>query len=254
MSTENRRINWLVWIPFGIVAIPVGIGFVRQEVATWKLALAYERSLGGDIETAVRYGEEASRWAPQDIDLKKRRLIWLLEANRAQEAVKLADELRAIAAEDFRSSPTVAAMSEFATSLNNAAYARGMAKRDLRRAKALIDEALLLPLVLDEYSRATFLDTRGYVAMLLRDDETARADLDLAVRLVDRPFGLMLSSVRHDNQLNVDPRPASRRETELRHGVASVYQHRSELNQRLGEVERAAKDAARAKEIMEDGD
>jgi hypothetical protein len=93
------------------------------------------------------------------------------------------------------------------------------------------------------------LDTRGFIATLLRDYPAAKADLDLAVRLVEGTFGLYLSAIRRQGQLNLDPRLATQNERELREGIGVIYRHRALLHRREGHADLAERDLERARKI-----
>lgn len=139
-----------------------------------------------------------------------------------------------------------------ALSRNNRAYARAIAGVELEEAFEDIEQALEFSSELrgrpatGENANAAFLDTRGYLHLLLGRPEAALADLDQAVKIAE--------SERRDTlkQLAGSRIPSALRERyakQFAHELAVMYHHRGQAHEALGHGAEAETDLNKGDEL-----
>lgn len=139
-----------------------------------------------------------------------------------------------------------------AESRNNRAYARALGGIELEQGFQDIQEGLEFSAELrgtpntPENANAAFLDTRGYLHLLLGRPKEALADLDQAIKNAE---------VEHRNaseKLRLDRRPSRDREFYFqlfRQELAVIYHHRGQAHEALGHVAEAEADLRKGQEL-----
>jgi tetratricopeptide (TPR) repeat protein len=158
------------------------------------------------------------------------------------------------ALEDLRKFARFANAGDSAMYLNQIAYARALAGRDLEQGLTEVEEALQTlrgskPRAMlasrEERNRyqgslSAYLDTRGYLRHLTGKHEEALDDLKEALAIMEE--------IR--SQYTTEPRGEAAAELQaLDHSRGVMFQHRGLVLEKLGRTEEAQQDFARAKEL-----
>jgi tetratricopeptide (TPR) repeat protein len=126
--------------------------------------------------------------------------------------------------------------------LNNRAYFRALGGIELKEALEDVDAALKST---DDWTRSTYLDTRGYIYFQLGEQEKALADLDEAIEIgeeLKRRYLLQQGRAQHAVQLKFQLRKQNE-------NLAVMYHHRGEVHGKLGHAELAKVDLARGDKL-----
>ena len=187
--------------------------------------------LNKDYQGSLADTKQAVALSPQDVHAHRlqRQLFHMLALHR--EAVTAATELLSRGIEDE------------AELLNSRAYSRALGDFELEEAERDIEKAIKL--AKDE--NAAYLDTRGYVRLKLGKLDGALADLEQAIKLIERQqqeveivgLGHKLSGQfgrSYEHQMEM-----------LRHHLAVMYHHRGEVYDKQKKREQADRDYAAAK-------
>lgn len=132
-----------------------------------------------------------------------------------------------------------------AMSRNNRAYARAIAGIELEEAFQDIEEALEYSAELrekpdtGENANAAFLDTRGYLHLLLGRPEKALADLEQAVANAEKERQETIDALQFRR---IPSRIRDFYENRFNHELAVIYHHRGQAHQALGHAAEAEVD------------
>ena len=245
-----RSNRWIVAVFALVFALPVFLTGLRWEVSQWFDALALEARLNNDLDSAITWMTRSVQWQPFDPGLKMQLAAWKTEAAQLDEAIADVDAALIQLRDEYEQSPSISNQLALASGLNHAAYLRALKRTDLVRAKAMINECLLLAAGGDEWGLSAFLDTRGLIEYELADYDSALESMDDAVGLMERVAEITLVTIRQSGQLIIDQRPVELRIQDIRQHQEEVYRHRAQVFQALGREEEAAADLRRAAKIQ----
>ncbi len=272
---DRRASRLAIMVLVLIVLGPVVWRWWPKEVSKWYLAIATERQLDGDFSGAEQALTMAARWDDDSASTLQQRGDLLIDQGRYEEAFD--DYVRAVqlnpddpmgrikrsvalqhlgrhaeAIEEWREIKTLwqdRGQEVFAIALNGLAYARALGDSDLDLALDEVNRALQFGGRRPE-SRAAMLDTRGYIHFLRGDYPAARQDLDRSIDSMERVLANTSGLKSYP-----DPREQQQDLKQLKHHVAVMYYHRALLFESWGELELAARDLHRVRELgYEPGD
>ncbi|MFO0821377.1 MAG: hypothetical protein U1A77_25765 [Pirellulales bacterium] len=233
-----------------LVCGPLLFSQFPTEVARWHQAAAVEAFLDGNLDQARQSLAQALEWAPGDVWLLVQRASWERELGNYEQALATCEEalergdvpLRVYwersqiyqhmgrwqdAVEDWRKIESIVqqggvAMSE-ATVLNGLAYARALANIELDEALRDVNRSLELT-----GKQAALLDTRGYIHFRRGAFESARADLNEAISLLEaeQRSGGSQDKTKGRETTHEDPREERRLKKERDHTLAVLLYHR----------------------------
>ncbi len=132
------------------------------------------------------------------------------------------------------------------TALNQSAYAHALAGTELEESLKHINEAFN---IVGHEELGSLLDTRGYLHYLLGNQELALADMEKAVRLMERDYRSQQRLSQEAARPFVDRRPFEYQRRRLKEGMSVLYHHRGLVYQQAGKTEEAASDLARAEKM-----
>ena len=248
-----------------LVVGPVVYLGLPDEVSRWYVAAAMEAYENGDVPGALGYMNAAGRWAPNNPAIyiyggswKQRRGDYegsLAEYNKALE-IDPVNELALIqrsevlqhlgrhdqAIADWKKLASSSAMSRIQSRvvyLNGLAYAQALGNTDLDAALENIESAIR-----GAGQNAAMLDTRGFIQYRRGDLKSARADLELAVKMVEKDYGKIAQGEQF-----LPPGPLQTSLKEYARSVAVIRYHRSLVYDALDKPEAAEKDLARVREL-----
>lgn len=248
-AAPSRPTTWIWLAPIVLVLAPLLQQAFRTEIAEWRMALAYEAWLDRRIDDVAHHARAATAWDPEQIRNWLLLAGWLMDAGRYDQAIGVSDE----ALRSFRSRSHVEGdpTSDFqlAILLNLAAYSRALGQTELKRARELSEESLRRTPTADEGTLAAFLDTRGYISLLLRDLKTAKADMNNAIRLIEAASDFDMARVQRERQLAIDPRPFDRELSSDWRARIELYEHRAQLFEALGQPKKAQADRTRVRKL-----
>lgn len=278
-SPRSRRGRWIAIAgTLTIVLVPLLWAEVPVEIARWYHASAKESDLDGDSTQALLNLDRALEWSPYDPNLYLYRANLRLRLNQpfaaledAEQAVALAParsieplSQRALVLQrlgrhksalrdidrvvrlvgDETGKPRIAGQGparSYDEVLNFRAYSRALAKLDLERALEDIENAIAR--AGDELS-FDYLDTRGYILLLLGELAGAKQDMERAVELAEKALLAHQASKRDG-----DERSRRLQENHLHEILAVLYHHRGLVYQQLGDLKSAERDLSRADEF-----
>lgn len=256
-----------------LVCGPLAFSQFPTEVARWHQAAAVEAFLDGELDRAGQSLDRALEWAPGDVWLLLQRAAWERESGKYEQALATCDEALVRgesparvylersqvyqhlgrwtdAVEDWRKIEDVVKRGEFAMSeatvLNGLAYARALANLELDVALRDANRALELT-----GKNAALLDTRGFIHFRRGAFESARADLNDAISLLEaerRPAAASAETKRRETTRE-DPREERRLRREQDHTLAVLLYHRLQILEELEAEVEAAMDRQRIREL-----
>lgn len=245
----RRAPRWILWVPLLLVFAPLVISGLRREARRWYAAATVESSLDGDLPRAIALAQKGVAWDPDDLSLRSTLIGLLIEQQDFEAALREANASLDVARSQVEHQPNRSTTQNLAAALNHAAYARALAKTDLKQAKSLVDEALRLFTPNDESALAALEDTRGYIRYLAGDLEAAREDLETALRRLETGVKLDLAEVQLFGQMAIDGRLQEYVRDQIQRGLGEVHYHRGLVYEKLGDLAKARKDFQRAEEL-----
>ncbi len=247
---EARRApRWILWVPILLVCAPLALSGLRREVRRWYAAASVEASLDGNLPSAIALARSGVAWDPDDLALRSTLIGLLIEQQEFDAALREANQSLDVARSQVEHRPDRNTTQNLAAALNHAAYARALAKTDLKQAKSLVDEALRLFTPNDESALAALEDTRGYIRYLAGELEAARQDLETALRRLEAGVKLQLAEVQLFGQIAIDERLQEYVRDQIQRGLGEVHYHRGLVYEKLGDLAKARKDFQRAEEL-----
>jgi tetratricopeptide (TPR) repeat protein len=261
--------RWSRWgtilATFALVLGPLAYLGLPDEISRWYIAAAIEAQRDGDTSKALERMADARRWAPENPAIPVYRGDWkrdagdfegsLVEYERAlqidatnrwalmnrsvslqhlgRHAEAIADWKRLLAS-DGAAFPAIRAVN-----LNGLAYAQAVGNTELDDALENVEQALRTV-----GQNAAMLDTRGFIQYRRGDLKSARADLDLAVKLIEEQYAQASNSTQYTRRREFEAGL-----NELARSVAVLRYHRALVYEAMGRSERAAKDLARVREL-----
>jgi tetratricopeptide (TPR) repeat protein len=254
-----------ILVVLAMVAGPILYAGFPHEVASWYAAAAVEHRLDGDWDTAFELLDRALAWDTDDAAFYAIRADWRLARKDYRGCLDDCDRVLELQPTDAstlvqrtqalqhlgRHEEAIADWSRLvrmhqadgarnrASTLNGLAYAQAVGNRDLDQALQTIERAI--PLVAPN---AAMLDTRGFIRLLRGDLQEARADLDLAVAMVEKQLSEATSTTDY-----IDPREYALALQQEQEGAAVILYHRALLNEKLGRTEPAEADRRRVREL-----
>lgn len=269
-SEGRRRGPRWTWIGIGLLigtaVILAAVWILPWEVQQWRIASAEERRLNGDLHGAIEQLEQYISRDPRNIELRRRRAQWFMEAKdyrtalaeidqilewhptdvaswmlRAQVHHHLGDHSHAVA--DWKkilSFDSVSTSRLRATALNGLAYARALANLEIDEGLADIGEALSLA-----GENSAMLDTQGFLYFRKGDLERALQDLNNAVEYKEAEYEASLKG----RYLSADRRLKALEDKEQAQSVAVIRYHRSLVHDARNEKELAEADRRRVREL-----
>jgi tetratricopeptide (TPR) repeat protein len=127
--------------------------------------------------------------------------------------------------------------------LNDRAYARALAGKELEAGLFDIEMAIELYRAQNRTDNSAYLDTRGYLHFLLKNPEAALKDLDRAVKMMEAEHVKTLNDAR---EAKVGKEVIQRLEKAMQEQRSVVLHHRGEAHQALGDTEQADADLKQA--------
>jgi tetratricopeptide (TPR) repeat protein len=239
--SARRILLVLVIVLFGL---PLAYSAVRQEVSQWRLAASFEKMLRGDLPGAVQCLDTAISWSPDWAELYAQRAGYLIDQGDAASALPDCDRALELARAEWTRDESPATLQRLALALNQRAYAYALHRSNMEVALENIDEAIELA-----GSDYQFLDTRGYLHLLLDNVEKATDDIELAVQLAEIKYKAIRNDYLSLRRDSVDRRPADHALQRLEDSFAVIYHHRGELYEKLGQADEAQRDLDRAQRL-----
>jgi tetratricopeptide (TPR) repeat protein len=268
-APQPARSRWknvaTILVVVSLVLGPVVYLGLPDEVSRWYIAAALEAYEDENVADALRYMDAASRWAPENPAIhiyggswKQREADYegsLAEYNKALELDE-ANELALIqrsevlqhlrqhdqAIADWKKLASSSAMSRVQSRvvyLNGLAYAQALGNTELDAALENIESAIR-----GAGQNAAMLDTRGYIQYRRGDLKSARADLELAVKMVENDYSKLA-----EGEQFLPPGDFRTSLKEYERSVAVIRYHRALVYEALGKAEAAEKDLARVREL-----
>jgi tetratricopeptide (TPR) repeat protein len=260
------------WLPILaailLVAGPLVYLALPDEIARWYVAAAMERQLDGETERALACLEKAEFWSPGNPALYTCHGDWKLEQNdyagsveqynralqmdpsytaalvgRSQALQHLGRHDQAIA--DWKrllEKHSGGFSGRRAMFLNGLAYAQALGNTELESALENVNAALDLV-----GHDGAILDTRGYIHYQRGDYKSARADLDLAVSMIEKAFEP--HQKERDTRQFVDRRTHEADFRTLAKSVAVIRYHRALAYDALDKPDQAERDRRRVREL-----
>lgn len=259
-ARPSRTKRWaVVLVALGVllpaVVVPELMPFATEAVVRWSLERAFACEARDDLAGAVREVSRALSWHGDDASLLAARAMLRLESGDAAGARDDVD--RAVALAPSRVEPyRVRAIVHVATGRAEAALADVAKVVDLageENAEAVNLRAYVrglvgreIPEALDEVERLLggmpspppeFLDTRGFLRHLAGHQDSALADLELAIDLTrqQRQQAMLLSG-------RLDPLTLLQRMRSLDHALAVMFHHRGLVFEAQGQARQASAD------------
>ncbi len=252
-----------------IVTVPLLYTSFSDEVGRWRLAVAWEQRLNGDLEAAIHSLTLALELDPDHVEIRLQRAAWheqngdlktslqdfnkvyVLAANdprmlegRAMTYLEMGKAAESIA--DLETLLDVPSGADRADTLNFLAYVRALNNTDLDQALVEVNESLDLTMIarrklgLDTTNPGA-LDTRGWIRHQQGEFDAAIDDLETAVSVYStyvRGF-----EYRLNNGIGiVDLRRARLDMQRLKRGFAVVVYHRGLNYEKLGKTDLAQVD------------
>jgi tetratricopeptide (TPR) repeat protein len=245
---SERRPSWIPAAILAVVLLPLGFWWLCGEIAAWHAAAAQNRLLDDDLNGGLRWVRSGLRWNPGDDELLAQETDILFRLSKFDDAIAQADIRIAMARQTLSLLDTNANRLQLSQALNLAAYTRAVAGRDLPVAQALIHESIQLLEGIREPD-LSLLDTRGYIAYLQGDNDAALADIESAVHLAENYTDEVRENLRQGAPLLVDQRGYLRELKKLDELQAVIIHHRGLVLRKLGRLDEASKDFARAEEL-----
>ncbi|MEX2176003.1 MAG: hypothetical protein WD872_16695 [Pirellulaceae bacterium] len=266
-----RSSRLLIWILLAALIGPCAYLDAPVEVSRWYLAAAIEDQDAGHPELADQHFEQAFAWNPNDPELLVRRAfrqmqagnyaVALADCNRANELVPesatvltarsqvyqhMGEHAAAIA--DLKVIDRLSLSSgrpQRTQALNGLAYARTVANVELDEGLQEINEALAMA-----PANHAMLDTRGFLLYRLEKYDAAFADIDLALRGMERTYRELQKPIA-PLERRLEYPEGWQNEIELaKQGVAVVRYHRALVLDKLGRNAEAKLDRARVKLLL----
>lgn len=229
-----------------ILAVTVLPGWFPREMARWHEAWAEYEELEGNLPAASAANSRALWWTPDDFALRSRKVTLQFRLGDAHAALQEADAMLA----DFQAAMPdpvpVPYQEQLISLLNQRAYARALAGKEVEAALQDVNHAMTL---LRGAESAAILDTRGYILHLLGRNEDARRDMERAVSLMQANMALQRQGLYSMYGYLTDQRNLRRGEQELQEGFAVLLHHRGLVYQSLGKDILAKTDLDRAQQL-----
>lgn len=266
------------WL-FGLMIIFVGLlGSAILESGGWDKAKewmadflvqrAKKKMVLDDLPGALQDLERATRWVPEDPPIYELRAQVKLELKDIDGSLKDYDKLielrpryaqgylgRSVvfqrlqrhreAIDDLTQAIKLSAEEQAALPKNNRAYARAIAGIELEEAFQDIEEALALDarrqgtLGEPDQQNAAYLDTRGYLHLLLGRPEQALTDLDRAIQITEQERDKKLIQLE---QFKVNAKWRAYVQRVFAQELAVMYHHRGQAHEKLGHKSEAEAD------------
>jgi tetratricopeptide (TPR) repeat protein len=266
---QRPKSRWLnratIMVAVLLVLGPVIYLGLPDEVARWYVAAAIEAYEDGDTVGALRHMDAASRWGSDNPAIYVYLGSWkqqegdyegsLVQYNkvleidatdewalvqRSQVLQHLGRHVQSIA--DWKKLASSSAMSQIQRRvmyLNGLAYAQALGDTELDAALENIENAIN-----SVGQNAAMLDTRGFIQYRRGDLKSAKADLELAVKLVEDEYSQAARVTQY-----IQPREFEASLKAFAQSVAVIRYHRSLVFDALEEPDAAANDRARVREL-----
>lgn len=244
----TRRSPWIMAFILGIVLIPMGSWWICTEVAAWYQAAAQDALLQDQRELALQLIRNGIAWNSGNLELRTLEADLLFRLRRFDEAIAAADACVLMARQSLAMLDTNPRRERLSMQLNQAAYTRAVAEKDLDVARKQIDESIQLLEGIRE-PEASILDTRGYIAYKEGKHEEALADLEAAGQIFEDSADLQREQLRQALPLVVEQRGLRKALKDLDEAQAVILYHRGMARQKLGKTDEGKEDLARAKEL-----
>ncbi len=266
--------RWAVAAAIALVVGPLLWVGVPREVARWYLAAAMEAARRDDTPTTLRHLDLALQWNPQLPEAYTQRALERLRAGDLpgawEDSTRAADLEGTLGVSGLSTRSLVhqrkgdhdAALADieavvsilsdypdqFPVALNQRAYARALAGRDLELGSQDIQKAIELTAADQPKAplsvKAAFLDTRGFLHHLAGRHAEAINDLDQAVDAEEKRWAAA------QQELAKSPSGlAPREEREHRETLAVIRHHRGLAYQAAGRTEEAAAELEGARQL-----
>jgi tetratricopeptide (TPR) repeat protein len=251
------------------IAVEAGLGAKFRE--TWVnhlLNRAVSQYSEGDVTGAIEDLDEAFQWLPEDVSNKVRSRLMRFRAQCHLELKQfepaLEDASRAVDLDPKASDPYMVRaivyqrMNDYPKALedmdravefredndsrplNTRAYFRALAKVELAAAFADIQRAIDLW----GGDNSAYLDTRGYLQLLLGNTDAAMSDMQRAVHLAEEELAYLDRFAK-----SIPAKQYERRKREANESLSVLYHHRGEVYEKLGKRSEAEADLRRATEL-----
>jgi tetratricopeptide (TPR) repeat protein len=275
-----RAILWLMLLVFvGLLAGGIARSGKWQDVKNWFAEMLLQRAqekwlASGDIPGALADVEQAAAWSPDDPNIYELRALIRVEMKDLVGALEDYDRLikfngryanayrgrsqvyqrlnRHREAIDDLTQVIKLSSERDARSRNDRAYARAIAGVELEDALKDIEEALEYSAELrgtpdaPENANAAFLDTRGYLHLLLGRPKAAMTDLDQAIKVAEAE---QQQAIRQSKHSRYPPAYQARILQQFAHNLAVMYHHRGQVHEALGQVAEAEADLRKGDQL-----
>ena len=260
----NRRAFLIILVILGLLSVPI-FSWLPGEVVRWRMALAAERRLDGDLKEAIQILDAAIAKTPDRPELYLRRAEYYSEAEEYEQAIQDLDQALLVGAPANvvisersqalhhlgRHAEAIDACKELQRlsqeehigsvweALNALAYARALGQVELEDGLENAEEAIRLA-----GPNLGVLDTRGYLHYLLGDYESAADDLEAAVEQVEAYYA------QAPNPEYLPDRRLHDLEQKFRDQLVAVLRYHRSLNyDKYGEHDKAQADRDRVREL-----
>lgn len=267
-TPARSKKRWMVVLLCGIVSLVIaGFWVIPYEMRQWRLAIAEEKRLNGDLPGALAQLEEDLKQRPTDLELLRRKARWLMENRQLDAALQQVNQLlrqhptdlnaymlraeilqqrgeHTQAIDDWKHilafDVVNAAKPVRATALNGLAYARSLANVELDEGLVDIEEAMG---VLGE--NYALLDTRGFLYFRAGELDRAIADLEHAVEYAEAEYEFSKQGYAPfaDARLHAEAQKARAQ------SLAVIRYHRALIHEARGEKREAEADRQRVRDL-----
>ncbi len=146
----------------------------RVEIGKWYIAASEDATYHDHSDRALALAQKALAWAPDNATIQNHLAMQFLRAGDAKQAAQMANQ----ALENCRQTAQQQGVAGelLCRALNQSAYAHALAQTELPTALANIDQAIEIHRQINDRpfaSPAGWLDTRGYLRLLLADAPAA---------------------------------------------------------------------------------
>jgi len=262
---SNRRAVLIIVVILGLMSAPMIFKWLPGEAARWRIAVAEEQRLDGDLPGAIRTLDAAIGEYPESAEIYLRRAAYHSEAKEYESAIQDLDQAlvagaaanvvlsersqalhhlgkHAEAIEDCKELLRLSREERIGSpweALNALAYARALGQVELKEGLENAEEAIRLA-----GPNLGILDTRGYLHYLLGEYESAADDLEQAVEQVEAYYARTPDAeYLPDRRLHESDQ---RRRNQM---IAVLRYHRSLNYDKHGKHEKAKADRERVREL-----
>jgi tetratricopeptide (TPR) repeat protein len=240
----------------------------KEWMADFLVQRAKKKLILDDLPGALEDLERATRWVPDDPPIYELRGEVKLRLKNIQGSLQDYDKLielrpryaqaymgRSIvyqrlkrhreAIDDLTQAIKLSSEERGDLPRNNRAYARAIAGIELEEAFADIEDAIAADAARrgtrenPDEENAAYLDTRGYLHLLLGRPEQALVDLDQAIKIVETQRDEVF---RQLDRFTVNDRVRAYYQRQFAHELAVMYHHRGQAHEKLGHKSEAESD------------